>query len=83
MPDRAAILETVMTETPMQRALSCFASQTQMALEMEVSVAYVNKLLKTGRVPPGRAVQIEELVEGKVTRHELCPGWPRGKDDAQ
>lgn len=69
----------------MQIALSCFASQTQMALEMEVSVAYVNKLLKTGKVPPGRAVQIEMLVDGLVTRRDLCPDfpWPKSRDNAK
>lgn len=69
------------TESPMQKVLACFHSQTQLALEIGVSVTMVNKMLKTGKVPPGRAAQIEMLVDGKVTKQELCPDFPWPKQN--
>jgi DNA-binding transcriptional regulator YdaS (Cro superfamily) len=59
------------------KAASILGSQAALAAHLNIEPPTVNQWI-TGRrpVPPARAVEIEKATNGKVKRHELCPGFP-------
>lgn len=49
----------------------------KLARKLEVTYQFVQKMLRDG-VPAERVIQVEQAVEGQVTRHELRPDiYPR------
>ena len=61
-----------MNKHAFQVAVDFFGSQGKMARKMGIEPMTVS-LWKTNGLPPKRAVQIERLTNGKVTRAELLP----------
>lgn len=50
-------------------------TRIEIARHFGISEAAVSQWLTNG-VPPERAARIERLVEGRVTKEELCPQFP-------
>lgn len=54
-------------------AISIAGSQTALAKHLKLRQQAVAKWVLKGRVPPFRAIQIEELTGGRVSKSRLCP----------
>lgn len=61
------------TQKSLLKAIEIVGGQTRLAEFCHVSQPTVFGWIKYGRVPAQRVIQIEKIVEGKVTRHELRP----------
>lgn len=55
------------------KAISIVGSQKALADALGCRQPFVNKMLKTGRVPAERCLPIERITNGAVTRYELRP----------
>ena len=66
--------------TPAEAALAAsqiVGGQVELARRLGVSPPTVNQWCSAARpIPAKRAVQIELMTEGKVSRKELCPSFP-------
>ncbi|TXH46542.1 MAG: hypothetical protein E6Q97_29180 [Desulfurellales bacterium] len=58
---------------PVRRAVNYVGGVSKMARALNIQRASVYKWIDNGYVPADRAIPVERLVDGKVTRHELCP----------
>lgn len=66
-------------EEAVSKAAEIIGSQYRLAKKLGVSPPTVNQWVKgaQGRpVPPKRALQIERLTDGAVSRRDLCPSFP-------
>ncbi len=61
-----------MNKTALDIAVDHFGSQAKLAEALEVEPMAVSHWKIRG-LPPKRAVQIEDVTDGKVTRYELLP----------
>lgn len=62
---------------PVARAAKVIGSRSQLARLLGVKPPTVTQWAKGLRpVPPARALQIEKLTRGEVTRADLCPLFP-------
>lgn len=60
--------------------LTHFGNQYQLAKKLGVERAAVNQWVKSGIIPPRRAIEIEKLTEGKFKAVEITRGLKN--DDA-
>ncbi|ADE14145.1 conserved hypothetical protein [Nitrosococcus halophilus Nc 4] len=60
-------------KTPLDISIEILGSQAALAREVGVTLQAVNQWVKKGRVPPGRAIAIEQATKRRVTRYELRP----------
>ena len=56
----------------LEKAIAIAGGQTALAKKLNLKQGHVSYWLTKG-VPPKRAVQIEQALNGQVTRSELCP----------
>jgi DNA-binding transcriptional regulator YdaS (Cro superfamily) len=70
-------------ETEIEKACRLADGQSKLAERLaaagkKVSPQAVHKWIKAGRVPPDKAVLIEQLLGGRVRAEQLCPDfdWP-------
>ncbi|WP_313052919.1 Cro/CI family transcriptional regulator [Pantoea piersonii] len=60
-----------------QMAAQIIGSQAAMARSLEVRTPTVSQWCSGVRpIPAARAIQIENLTSGKVSRKDLCPAFP-------
>ena len=57
----------------MEQVVNLLGSQTAVANKLEISPQAVSQWLTSGQVPVNRVLDIETLVNGKVTRYQLRP----------
>lgn len=62
-----------MNESAIQRAVACIGGQSALARGLGLKPQAVQRWVRVGKVPAERVLQVERLVGGKVTRHELRP----------
>lgn len=66
-----------LSETPIQKAVRLMGGPSEAARKINCTQGFVSQLTRGDRpVPPKRAVQIEVVLEGAVTRQDLCPDFP-------
>ena len=53
--------------------IEIMGSQAALARGCGVRPPTITKWINSGKVPDGRALEVEALVDGKVTRHRLSP----------
>jgi DNA-binding transcriptional regulator YdaS (Cro superfamily) len=58
----------------MKKILKYFGTQCNLSKAIGVSQVAVSKWAKNG-IPPNRAIQIEQLTKGEITRQELRPDF--------
>lgn len=59
------------------KAIEMFGTQAAFAAELGVKPPTVSQWLNGDRpVPPTRAIEIENITKGAVTRQILCPSFP-------
>ncbi len=58
------------------KAIDYFGSQTLMAEKLGLRSSMAISQWKKRGVPIKRAIQIEELTKGAITRQQLCPDFP-------
>jgi|APSaa5957512576_1039674.scaffolds.fasta_scaffold201868_2 DNA-binding transcriptional regulator YdaS (Cro superfamily) len=58
----------------MKKAIQYFGTQGELAKQIGISQVAVSKWMKNG-IPPNRAIQIEQLTNGEITRQELRPDF--------
>jgi len=58
----------------MEKAIQHFGTQGELAKQIGISQVAVSKWKKNG-IPPNRAIQIEQLTNGEITRQELRPDF--------
>lgn len=58
---------------PVRRAADIAGGVSKLARSMNIARNSVYEWIAKGHVPADRAIPVERLVDGKVTRHELCP----------
>lgn len=63
----------MMNESAIQRAVACIGGQSALARALGLKPQAVQRWCRVGTVPAERVLQVERLVDGKVTRHELRP----------
>ena len=61
--------------TPIQKVISILGSQTALAKKIGVSPQSVHQWVEQGKPPGNRVIEIEKLVKGSVSRHELRPDF--------
>ena len=61
-----------MTNPALTRVIAMYGSQAKLARQLGVSTMTVSKWTRDG-VPPHRALEIEKLTDGAVTRQDLRP----------
>ncbi|MEW5512098.1 Cro/CI family transcriptional regulator [Pseudomonas asiatica] len=60
-----------------KKASRLLGSQAELARRLSVAAPTVNQWCSGERpVPPKRALQIEALTEGSISRADLCPSFP-------
>jgi len=65
-----------MTEAEaLDKAITKLGSQSELARRLSIKPQSVQHWVATGRVPGNRVLDIERLVEGAVTRHQLRPDF--------
>lgn len=55
----------------MDKLLEFFKNKNRLAKALGVSRQAVSAFFKAGSLPPGRAIQVEKLTEGKIKAFEL------------
>lgn len=64
-------------ETAIQRAVRLMGGPSEAARKINCNQSFVSQMTRGDRpVPPKRAVQIEVVLKGAVTRQDLCPDFP-------
>lgn len=58
---------------PVRRAADIAGGVSRLARSMNIARTSVYEWIAKGRVPAERAIPVERLTDGKVTRSELCP----------
>lgn len=62
----------------LHKAIQLFGSQRRLALALNLSPMAVSHWMKTQQVPYDKAIRIEQITHGAVTRCELRPDlWER------
>ncbi|MFV3337894.1 transcriptional regulator [Pseudomonas sp. NY15349] len=65
-----------------KKASRLLGSQAELARRLSVAAPTVNQWCSGERpVPPKRALQIEALTEGSISRADLCPSFPWNQAD--
>lgn len=65
-----------------KKASRLLGSQAELARRLSVAAPTVNQWCSGERpVPPKRALQIEALTEGTISRADLCPSFPWSQAD--
>lgn len=62
-----------MDKRAIEKAVDVAGSQAELARRINVSPAFVGKMVKTGIVPAARCRQIESAIDGAVTAEQLRP----------
>lgn len=57
----------------LKRTFEFFGSQSALAEALDLTPMAVSNWKKRGKIPVGRAIQIERLTKGEVTRRDLRP----------
>lgn len=57
----------------LERAITLIGSAAELARQTKWPKTTISSMRKHGRCTPHRAVKIESLTAGQVTRQELCP----------
>lgn len=58
---------------PIDRVIEAIGTQAELARLMNVTPGFVNKMVRTGRIPAERCPQLEHLTGGKVTAAQMRP----------
>lgn len=53
------------------KLLEYFRNQNRMAIALDISRQAVSQFFKIGKVPPGRAIQIEQITKGRIKAVDL------------
>lgn len=77
----SAVMNTAASEVPsetaLQRAIRLIGGQGVLASHIEITQGAISQWVRGHRrIPAERAVQIEELTKGQVTRFDLRPDFP-------
>lgn len=66
-----------------REAAQILGSQAELARQLNIRTPTVNQWCSGLRpVPAARAVHIEALTGGRISRHQLCPSFPWGSEVA-
>ena len=66
------VYDCAMNNTALSKAFTLFGSQAKLARALNIAPMAVSKW-KTNGVPPERALEIERLTSGAITRQDLRP----------